>query len=220
MEDSRKVCFVICYNDENYLSECLLYIRNLNIPDGYTIEVIQIKDAESMAAGYQAAMEDTDAKYMVYLHQDVFILEKDFIEKTIQIFKSDDNIGMIGMVGTKKLPDSAVMWETKMRVGLLRACTLGSADDNFDLPMENPYTEVEAVDGLLIMTNRHDVSWRMDIFDGWDFYDVSQSEEYRKKGYKVVVPYQEKPWTLHDCDFLNMANYDKYRKKFLREYRK
>ena len=75
-----------------------------------------------MAEGYQAAMDATDARYIVYLHQDVFILEKDFIKKTIKIFESDADIGMIGMVGTKKIPESGVMWENKERVGLLRSC--------------------------------------------------------------------------------------------------
>ena len=218
MEDGKKICFVICYNNQNYLSECLLYIRNLNIPDGYTIDILQIEDASSMAEGYQAAMDATDARYIVYLHQDVFILEKDFIKKTI--FESDADIGMIGMVGTKKIPESGVMWENKERVGLLRSCNLNTVDDNFDRQMEQPYTEVEAVDGLLIMTNRQNVNWRTDIFDGWDFYDISQSFEYRKNGYKVIVPYQEKPWVLHDCGFLNMREYDKYRKIFLSEYMK
>ena len=51
-----------------------------------------------------------------------------------------------------------------------------------------PYTEVEAVDGLFIAT-QYDVKWREDIFDGWDFYDISQSEEFHRAGYKVVVPY-------------------------------
>ncbi|CDB89795.1 putative uncharacterized protein [Clostridium sp. CAG:253] len=220
MEDGKKICFVICYNNQNYLSECLLYIRNLNIPDGYTIDILQIEDASSMAEGYQAAMDATDARYIVYLHQDVFILEKDFIKKTIKIFESDADIGMIGMVGTKKIPESGVMWENKERVGLLRSCNLNTVDDNFDRQMEQPYTEVEAVDGLLIMTNRQNVNWRTDIFDGWDFYDISQSFEYRKNGYKVIVPYQEKPWVLHDCGFLNMREYDKYRKIFLSEYMK
>lgn len=218
MKDSKKICFVICFNNQNYLSECLLYIKNLNIPDGYIIDILQIEGASSMTEGYQAAMEATDAKYIVYLHQDVFILEKNFLKKTIEIFESDDDIGMIGMVGTKKLPKSGIMWENKERVGLLRSCSLNTVDDFFDLPLEKPYTEVEAVDGLLIMTNRHDINWRTDLFDGWDFYDISQSFEYRKKGYKVVVPYQDEPWVLHDCGFLNMSDYDKYRKRFVEEY--
>lgn len=217
-ENDKKICFVICYNNERYLSECLLYINNLNIPEGYIIENINIKGAGSMTSGYQKAMTSTDAKYIVYLHQDVFILEKDFLKRTIDIFNTDKSIGMIGMVGTEKLPESAVMWQSKERVGLIRSSIIETVDDYFDKKMQIPYTEVDTVDGLLIMTNRHDVDWRIDLFDGWDFYDVSQATEYRKKGYKVVVPYQEKPWVLHDCGFLNMTDYEKYRKVYVNKY--
>ena len=171
-----------------------------------------------MTEGYQKAMLSTDAKFIVYLHQDVFILEKDFLKNTIDIFNNDDSVGMIGMVGTEKLPETAIMWQTKERVGLLRSSIIETVDDYFDKKMQKPYTEVEAVDGLLIMTNRHDVNWRTDLFDGWDFYDISQSTEYRKKGYKVAVPYQEKPWVLHDCGFLNMTDYEKYRQIYINEY--
>lgn len=217
-ENDKKICFVICYNNERYLYECMLYIDSLNIPEGYCIENISIKGAQSITAGYQQAMTSTDAKFIVYLHQDVFILEKDFLKKTIDLFNADKFIGMIGMVGTKKLPENAIMWQNKERVGLLRSSIIETVDDYFDKPMQKPYTEVDAVDGLLMMTNRHDVDWRTDLFDGWDFYDVSQSTEYRKKGYKVVVPYQKKPWVLHDCGFLNMADYEKYRRIYVHEY--
>lgn len=218
--NNKKICFVICYNNEMYLSECLLYIGNLIIPNGYKTENIKIKGAVSMTDGYQKAMVATDAKFIVYLHQDVFILEKDFLKKTIEIFDSNNSIGMIGVVGTKKLPETAIMWQNQQRVGLLRSSIIETVDDYFDQKMQKPYTEVEAVDGLLIMTNRHDINWRTDLFDGWDFYDISQSTEYRKKGYKIVVPYQEKSWVLHDCGFLNMTDYEKYRQVYINEYLK
>ena len=34
----------------------------------------------------------------------------------------------------------------------------------------------------------------------------------------MVVPYQEVPWVLHDCGFLNFQNYEKYRMLFCNEY--
>ena len=37
-----------------------------------------------------------------------------------------------------------------------------------------------------------------DLFDGWDFYDISQCQEFRRTGYKVVVPKQEEAWCIHD----------------------
>ena len=78
-------------------------------------------------------------------------------------------------------------------------------------------TDVEAVDGLLMVT-KEDLPWREDLFDGWDFYDVSQSFEFRKKGYRVVVPEQKKPWCAHDDGTMNLWSYDGYRKIFLTEY--
>ena len=79
------------------------------------------------------------------------------------------------------------------------------------------YSEVEAIDGLLMMT-QYDVPWREDIFDKWDFYDASHSMEFIKKGYKVVVPKMEKPWEIHDCGLLNKDNYEEEKEKFVREY--
>ncbi len=216
--DNRQFCFIICYNNMVFLAECLTYIKQLTIPDGFTIDVITIAEAGSMVSGYQAGMEASTAKYKIYLHQDVFILNKNFLHDTLQIFKQSPSLGMLGMVGTKKLPESAIMWESKNRIGALRSCSLNTTDDYFDIPIENTaYELATAVDGLLIMT-QYDISWREDIFDGWDFYDVSQSFEFKRAGYDIAVPYQKVPWVLHDCGFLNLKNYYSARDKFIKEY--
>lgn len=217
--NEQKICFIICYNNELYLSECIRYLNYLEIPDGFELDLLTIAQAESMTAGYNAAMQASDAKYKVYLHQDVFVLYRGFLKDTIALFLKHPEIGMIGMVGTLKMPQSAVMWETNDRIGALRSCHLNTVDDFFDHEhdKEAVYTQVEAVDGLLMMT-QYDVPWREDLFDGWDFYDASQSYEFRIKGYHVVVPYQEVPWVLHDCGFLNFQNYEKYRALFCKEY--
>lgn len=217
--NEQKICFIICYNNELYLSECIRYLNYLEIPDGFELDLLTIAQAESMTAGYNAAMQASDAKYKVYLHQDVFVLYRGFLKDTIALFLKHPEIGMIGMVGTLKMPQSAVMWETNDRIGALRSCHLNTVDDFFDHEhdKEAVYTQVEAVDGLLMMT-QYDVPWREDLFDGWDFYDASQSYEFRNKGYYVVVPCQEAPWVLHDCGFLNFQNYEKYRALFCKEY--
>jgi hypothetical protein len=62
------------------------------------------------------------------------------------------------------------------------------------------------------------VPWREDLFGGWDFYDISQSFEFRRVGYRVVVPNMQRPWCLHDCGFMNLASYDHWRHVFLEEY--
>ena len=44
-----KVAFIICYNDDIYMRECMDYISWLRVPNGVETEIIGITEAESMA---------------------------------------------------------------------------------------------------------------------------------------------------------------------------
>lgn len=104
-----------------YIDECVYYIRNLEIPSEYEIDIITVQDAGSMTLGYNAAMMDV--------------------------------------------------------------CGMESAWGGYTLII---------------------------------YY--SQSEEFLKAGYKIVVPYMDKPWCIHDEGFLNLDRYEEFRKIFLEEY--
>lgn len=212
--NEKEVCFVICSSDPLYTEECLHYIYHLNVPEGYQIEVLTVEGAKSMAAGYNEAMQSSGAKYKVYLHQDTFIINRDFIRDFIGVFQKDEQIGMIGMIGSPELPDSGVMWEGR-RCGAVYLP--GYLRDNLFRPGGTELTEVEAIDGLLMIT-QYDIPWREDIFDKWDFYDCSQSQEFIRRGYKVVVPALDEPWCMHDSALSVMNAYDGERQKFVQEY--
>lgn len=216
MVNDRKICFISCVNDEDYEQEELSYIKNLSVPDGYEMEMISVKDAASMTAGYNEGMKASDAKYKVYLHQDVFIVNKYFMQDLLDIFK-EPKIGMFGLVGICKLPESGIMWDGK-RIGKLYCNLIYESRDSTLGEVEGDWQCVEAIDGLLMAT-QYDLQWREDLFHGWDFYDVSQSQEFLRAGYQVVVPNQSKPWVMHDSDIYNLKNYYKARKIFQQEYR-
>lgn len=215
--NDRMFCFIICSNDQLYTQECLYYINHLNIPEGYEIDVLTIEGAHSMASGYNEGMHYSDAKYKVYLHQDVFIINRDFIQDCLQIFQRDERIGMIGNVGAEKLPESGVMWETD-RVGkVYEQHNYETVLWSSDIRGGRKYIEAEAIDGFLMVT-QYDIEWREDLFDKWDFYDCSQSMEFIRHGYKVVVPKMDEPWCVHDCGFTNLENYEEERIKYISEY--
>lgn len=173
--NDKKICFIICYNDDKYISECLHYINRLTVPDGYLLDVLTVKNADSMTSGYNAAMNETDAKYKIYMHQDVFIVNINLLEDILKIFE-DKNVGMLGVVGTPNMPENGCMWNGP-RVGRVYSSNVLTAKEFIASDMnERPYMEVEAVDGLFIAT-QYDIIWREDLFTGWDFYDVSQGEE-------------------------------------------
>ncbi len=216
----NKICFIICYNNDLFLSECSAYIQALHVPDGFSIDILSVEGAPSMTAGYQYAMKESDAKYKVYLHQDVFIINPDFLFRMLEVFQADSQIGMMGLVGTTHMPESGIMWENDCRCGTCReGHVIGDHTSYFPHPISGDFEEVEALDGLLLAT-QYDLPWREDLFAGWDFYDVSQSAEFRLAGYKVVVPRQDTPWVIHDESITNTTTYHVWRDVYLKEYTK
>lgn len=212
----KKIAFIICVNNKIYFEECCYWINNLKVPQGFEIDIIDVQEATSMCAAYNLAMQNSDAKYKIYLHQDVFIANTEFIQCILDIFTKNEDVGMIGMAGGIGMPKTGVTY-LAWNVGIVDCrdpdlayhlvCGKNQKEDIF----------VDAVDGLLIAT-QYDIPWREDLFHDFDFYDVSQSFEMRKKGYKIVVPYQEEPWVIHDSSFAKLNNYDKNRKICQQEY--
>lgn len=213
--DPKKICFILCANDMLYEEECIRYIKNLRIPQGYDVEQISVWNASSMASGYSEAMQKSNAKYKVYLHQDVFIVNRDFIKELLGLFE-DREIGMVGLVGSVKVPPDGIMWSGERIGRIYSSNNIQAAEVDFG-EVNIPYQEVEAVDGLLMAT-QYDVPWREDLFTGWDFYDASQAMEMRRRGYKVAVPHMEQSWVLHDDGFSNLDTYFEWRDVFLNEY--
>ena len=216
ISNNKKICFVICTNNELYLEEAIHYVYGLCVPEGYEIEILSTADARSMTSGYNEIMNYTDAKYKIYIHQDVMIIDKDILFKLLEIFE-DESIGMIGVVGSPKLPDNGIMWNGD-RIGAVYTSNVFCSDMKILGYANNDYEEVEAIDGLFMAT-QYDIPWREDLFKHWDFYDISQSFEFRKAGYKVVVPKIDKPWVIHDDGLSVLKNsYYEDRLLFLKEY--
>lgn len=211
--DGNKIAFITCVNDEGEYAECCHYLERLYVPEGYIVDRIGIQEAPSMAAGYNAGMNGSDARYKVYLHQDVRIKNRNFISDLLEVFARDEQIGMVGMVGRRNPwtdMDHLMMWDTGKVVD---NCKIHS----FEFPRkEDGFMEVQAADGLLLAT-QHDLLWREELFDGWHFYDFSQCMEFREK-YKVIVPWQKEPWCYHDDSYIKLDSYYHYYERFLHEY--
>lgn len=195
--NNRKFLFVTCVNDEELYSSCIRHIQKLVVPSHFTIELFPIRGAKSITSAYNKALAN-DAKYKIYLHQDTFILNRTFLFDILHLFQTNPTLGMLGMIGCKKLPPNGVWWEGEGVVGKV----IGLMDENktFYLmkhgEINKPFEPVEAVDGLLLAT-QYDLPWRDDLFHGFHFYDISQSTEFIKRGFQVGVPRQHDPWCLH-----------------------
>lgn len=220
--NNHSIAFVTCVNDEEQYQECVRYIDKLNIPDGYEIEKIAVKEAKSITSAYNQSIVMSKSKYKVYLHQDTFIINKNFILDCLRLFKENEEVGMLGVIGAEVIPTNAIWWESKHSKGKAYESSTGKIELlNFDNNKnQEKYTEVKAIDGFIMIT-QYDLKWREDIFDGWHFYDISQCVEFNNAGYKVAIPNQSSPWCVHDCGLVNVENgYDEYRNRFIDKYSK
>ena len=217
--NDNKICFIYCVNDQLQLQRSLDTLKLLKVPAGYQIEHIFIEEASSMTSGYNKAMKKTDAKYKVYLHQDVYILNHNFLIDILSLFGKFPIVGMLGVVGTKNLPENGVWWEGKEKYGKVLESSPGKMRLLSFSEVSRDYESVKAIDGLMIVT-QYDIPWREDLFKSWHFYDISQCMEFKKAGYEVGIPKQDEPWVMHDCGIVNVTGYEDERKKFLRHYGK
>ena len=220
--NNHKFAIIICTNDDLLLEESLHYIDLLTVPDGYETELLTITEAACMTQGYNEALQATDAKYKIYMHQDVFILNRNILGDLLSIFTSDPQIGMIGMVGYERISPDGIMWHGK-RYGNLYMHKPDApypplSDYRYQIASDG-YDYAAEIDGFFIATSR-DLPWDTDRLDGWDFYDAVQSIRFLLAGYKIAVPVQRHPWCMHDDNrFPSLFHYDHYRQIFLQDYR-
>jgi glycosyltransferase involved in cell wall biosynthesis len=218
--NENKIAFITYVTDQNLYQKSLSYINKLQIPEGIEIEIIPIKSAKSIASAYNEAMQKSDSKYKVYLHEDVYIQNIKFINDILAIFKSDQKIGLIGVAGAKIIPVSGVWQEDHRKVGKVFDNHRGFLELLNYNEVTDLCTEVKCIDGIIMIT-QYDLLWRDDIFDGWYFYDLSQSIEFQRKELKIVVPNQENAWCIHDCGHINTSDeFEISRNKFLDTYSK
>lgn len=219
MKNEKEICFITCVNDEDWYAEALLYLKHLRLPAGFFAEYRAVRGAPSMAAGYNQAMRQSAAKYKVYLHQDTLIVNKNLAADLLALF-TDPSIGMVGVIGCRALPVSGIWWDGRRTYGrVLHACEAESVVDSELNEPHGAYVPVEAADGLFLAT-QYDIPWREDLFTGFHLYDTSQCLEFKRHGYKTVVPNQAAGfWCIH-CPVEKALDpkYKGYQKIFLEEY--
>ena len=223
-DKSETIAFILCVNEDRQFRECRYYIDHLLVPDGYSVEVIPIYQAKSITSGYQQGMQRTNAKYKVYMHQDVLCTNLYLLYDLISVFNQNPNIGMVGVAGCIKMPDTGVWWQAQEgRYYNLYQDKITLYEDNCRVSEEpyncGEYQEVQALDGVFLATSK-DVDWREDLFDGWHHYDVSQSMEFQRRGYKVVISKPHSLWILHNekCSSILGKPYWQSAMCFLKEY--
>lgn len=204
--NDKKVAVIIYKTNEDISPDIAKSLRNLNIPEDYSLDLLYhekhlvSKDINKFNA-YNSLMQKTDAKYKIYLDENVVITNENFIADLLKIFQSDETIGIVGTSGAIELSTYGISLYSSRRCG---KCFVGNQKFLNDWGSDNEdCINVDIVDGFFFAT-QYDILWRHDLFKDNFFGFAAQCVEFKKMGYKIVVANQNEPWIwfkLSDLQF-------------------
>ena len=210
--DSKKFAIIIHNTDDNVCSNLVKSLKNLSKPKKFDVEILPV-EGEGRFSAYQKAMQQSDAKYKLYLDENILLQDKNVLHKLLKIFQADEKVGIIGVSGAIDLSTNGICFKSMKRCGKILV-----NKDKKPLEWGNIFgitKEVTAVDGWFIAT-QYDLDWQYEKFLGNSFGDTAQCIEFKLKGYKVVVANQKDAWVWRNSDQYTVDNIS--RQVLLEEY--
>ena len=184
--------FCICYSDINCANAAVACINDLNVPEGVEIQISTATEAENVAEAYNALTENFPADYNVFLQENVYIVNHEFISDVISVFSKDDSIHLVGIMGESsyKSADDFGKWD----VGSIHI-TDDRPVDTIKCDFPELYKTVDSLNGMLIVTD-YLPKWDSMSDDKNGYFDIDQSLKAREMGYKLAVAGQKEPWCI------------------------
>ncbi|HDX7185427.1 TPA: glycosyltransferase [Clostridioides difficile] len=213
--NNKSICFIIPVKEERIYKECVFYIEHLNIPDDFSIEIVPVRNIESIPLAYNKIIDSSDSKYKVYINQNMFIINKNFIYDILKIFE-DSKIGMIGTIGFNSIPDTNSWLSSEMKFGRIYNKHTGEMELCKFKDFEGNFKYVKFIHESIMIT-QYDVEWEEDFKESY-FYNMVQCMNFRIKNYDIVTCNQSKPWCTCYGSTNTCIKNEKERLKFLKKY--
>ena len=155
------------------------------------IEVIEIiNNGESLTKAYNRGLKMATNDIVVFCHDDLTIETKQWGAKLLKTFHKNPEFGIIGVAGTKYLPETGQWWvKPKKMYGRVQhthegKTWLSSYSDDLGQTVE----ETVIVDGLFFAVDKSKLKEQFnESVEGFHFYDVTFCFENYLKGVKVGV---------------------------------
>jgi glycosyltransferase involved in cell wall biosynthesis len=155
------------------------------------LEVIEIiNNGESLTKAYNRGLKQANNNIVIFCHDDITIETKNWGEKLLKQLKNNPEYGIVGVAGTKYLPQSGRWWEKPQKMyGRVQhthegKTWLSSYSDDLGLDLE----QVVLVDGLFFAVDKTKIKkiFNEDV-NGFHFYDVNFCFENYLEDVKIGV---------------------------------
>jgi GT2 family glycosyltransferase len=152
-------------------------------------EIVKISDAKSLAEGYNRGLAQSKGEIVVFSHDDIHILTRDFAAR---LKKHMETYDCIGVAGTNRMVGP--VWSGAGHpyiFGQVAHPGQGSALDVYIYAVpRRAVGNIQGMDGLFLAFRRDVITalkWDEQIFDGFHCYDADCTYRAYLAGYKLAV---------------------------------
>ena len=216
-QHKQPVSVLICSQDAERLAQTeAMYHRLLaQVPH----EIIVIRDARSLAEGYNRALGQARHDIVLFAHDDASILSPDFAARLLRGMSRHD---LVGVAGTRKLAGGA--WHFAGYPHLAGQIGMPAGDGGYVVTLydvtERETKGLQALDGLLLATRRETalrLAFDEATFDGWQLCDLDFSLRASQAGLDCATC--NDILVVHDSQGSYDEHWRNYAQRFLDKHR-
>ena len=190
--NEKGIAILIWKRNEEHYANCIEGLRQLQYPAGYEVRVYTLTEQDTFTKQCNSVLAETDAKYKIYLSDEMRITAPTFVQDMLNIF-ADTSIGMIGFFGSTEMPLSANIMDAPHKYGSVLIPAGGVLEEmRFGEGTADVIADVRAILPSLFVT-QYDVPWDAN-YTGQYYAVQAQCREFVRHGYRVVVPIVETPF--------------------------
>ena len=214
--DERKIAVLARKTDQARYDFCMFSLQNAGWPAGYAVEYFTIDAVRPYAAQVNKVLAVTDAKYKIYINDDVCLVRKQAIEEMLAIFQ-DESIGMLGVVGSQSLPVGGNLMDSPYKRGVIY---LPAEGDVSEMRFGDAAGDVVDVRCLLpsFFATQRDFSWDECDYKRQYYAVLAHCRAMEISGGRVVVPLPAEVWCAYQVKEVSFDADEGERKRFLAAY--
>lgn len=211
----KKIAVIIRKSHAGRYEVCMEALKNVKWPQGYDVQAFTLDAAKPYAAQINEILTETDAKYKVYINDEMCVVHPQVIEEMLAIFQ-DESIGMVGILGSQSLPVSGNLMDSPYKRGTVY---VPSEDDFSALRFGDAMGEAADVRGLLpsFFATQRDVPWD-EAYEKQYYAVLDHCRAMEDAGVRVVVPLPENIWCACQMKSISFDADEVDQKKFLGKY--
>ena len=214
--NEKGIAILVWKRNEEHYANCIEGLRQLQYPAGYEVQVYTLTEQDTFAKQCNSVLAETDAKYKIYLSDEMRITAPTFVQDMLNIF-ADGSIGIVGVLGSREMPLSANVMEAPNKYGSV----LIPVNAGFEKLTYNTQTDGGTIDVCAILPSlfitQYDLPWDSE-YTGQYYAVQAMCRDFTQHGYRIAIPMPRTPYCAYQMADIIFTSGENDREHFFAVY--